>query len=227
MAPSLQQEELNNRYIWNPPRNVRLDDLISAAKDGLYVKDQPSDYIVGMLLVAEKLGFIENEDGGLFQVPFYERNGNCMNLRVIYRNCHYGHAFLGPDGKVLSIGERLLCGDEDHDNSDLTIDTIDQHPNYNEWLCTTFFPKRTRGDSYHRITTNDSKKDCDDYVNSFPYTPGPNHTFPGPNANRMLRNMMGGGAIENQQAALDNQAVAQKKARILAAFTQLLDAIMD
>lgn len=180
---ALTAEEWASRHIYDPPpRLIHLKDLIDAAKDGISVQDLPSDHVVGMLYCAAKLGPIKQWEGALFHLPFTFRGR--LKLRVgIYDKMHFGHPFLGPDGKVLELGGRLLNGGGHHfhQKSNLDLDTLPQHPRYKAWIETTFYlNKGEKYSTYVRINENNSKDTCASPFQqkpSPPYEPGPIFTY--------------------------------------------------
>ena len=93
MTSAPTRAELALRHIYDPaPGSIHIKDLIRMAKDGFYVKDKPSDYVIGMILHARDICSILAWHGTLFQLPFVKG----MSLRTGY--AHYGQPFLGPDG---------------------------------------------------------------------------------------------------------------------------------
>jgi hypothetical protein len=159
------------RHIYDPvPGSIHIKDLIRMAKDGYYVKDKPSDYVIGMILHARDICNILAWHGTLFQLPFVKG----MSLRTGY--AHYGQPFLGPDGLILTLSGRTLKGSEnnDLDDSPLTEDTITKHPNYAAWLANALYAGGEKESyAYNQVHSYNTLKDCDAHVNSLPYTPGP------------------------------------------------------
>ena len=146
------------------------------AKNGFYVKDKPSDYVIGMILHARDICSILAWHGTLFQLPFVKG----MSLRTGY--AHYGQPFLGPDGLILTLSGRTLKGSEnnDLDDSPLTEDTITKHPNYATWLANTLYAGGEKESyAYKQVYAYNTLKDCDAHVNALPYTPGHNTRAPG------------------------------------------------
>jgi len=178
MTPLPTPEELAARHLFDPvPGSVHIRDLINQVKDGIYAKDKLSDYAIGIILWAKYIGMITAWEGTLFQVPWVKD----MKLRV--KVPHVGRPLLGPDGNFLTLMGRALQGasEGDLDKSNLTPDALLSHPGYANWVKRNLFAGRTpEATRYKRVRDADNVKDCDVYVNSIPYAPGPLSTPPAP-----------------------------------------------
>jgi hypothetical protein len=169
MTPLPKKHELATRQLYNPlPGTVNLTDLINMVKDGVYAKDFISDYVTGLLIVAARgTKRIQVWEGTLFQRPFVR------NMEIRIKEPHYGHPFVGPDGLPMRLGERRLYGGKGKAGvkfSNLTLETLEQHPNFHDWYREHF---HFDGATYVRLLKCNSRKACDDNVNSKPYVPGP------------------------------------------------------
>jgi hypothetical protein len=173
-------EELAERQLLNPSRGkMHLNDLMNQVKDGIYAKDFISDHVIGILLLGLWVGLLSEWEVMLFQLPFTNPDNikNGMTFRKNYNN--YGNPFFGPDGRILTLHGRYLCGDDDSGvgASDLDLDGIRNHPEFENWVKSTLFAGGEPTDStYARVRAlkdTNTKKKCDDYINSRTYTPGP------------------------------------------------------
>lgn len=172
MTPLPTQNELAQRYIYDPPEGtIHIRGLINRAKDGQYVKDIISDYLIGVLGFGKVEGCIKVWEGQLFQMPF--RKG----MRIRSGQPHCGRPFLDPDGLPMEICNRLLCGyqgDNGGASSMYTFETVKRHPNYQQWKRNVLFAGGNENDGVYKSTgQRNSLKDCDRYVNGRAYEPGP------------------------------------------------------
>ncbi|TAQ85611.1 hypothetical protein B7494_g6065 [Chlorociboria aeruginascens] len=171
MTPQPTPAELSQRSVLDVSEGtIHLIDLVEMVKDGLYAKDIISDHIIGVLLMGKELGVVAPWEGTLFQVPFVR------GMKVRVRSEHIGRPFAGPDGKALKLGGRWLHGATPNaEKSDLaTIEEIQAHPQYEPWLRATLYAGRHRTQTeYIRVRTAKTLSQCDNYVNTRPYTPGP------------------------------------------------------
>jgi len=184
MTKTLESQDLAQRYVYNPrPGVVHIYDMINRVKDGVYAEDKISDYVIGMLLFAVFMGFIEPWEAALFQVPFVFRVKKTLQLRVNRKHLGLvpvGRPFIGPDGKVISRDGRTFRGfDSNREQSSLSFAQIKSHPGYRRWLKDTMY---AGGDEfsnvYNRTSDRNSKSKCDNYVNERNYTPGPTSIHP-------------------------------------------------
>jgi hypothetical protein len=178
MTPLPTPDEIATRHTFDPaPGTVHVRDLIAMAKDGIYVKDRVSDHVIGMLVLGKSVGVVTTWEGTLFQLPFVK------SMKIRSGNEHLGHAFTDPDGDVLILGGRTLHGSSDVgiQLSAFTADTLKGHAQYSTWLTNTLYAGRAAdATTYIRVRNNNKLKDCDDYINSVPYTPGPMSVPPAP-----------------------------------------------
>ena len=173
--------ELAERRLLNPSRGkMHINDLMNQVKDGIYAEDYISGYVMGMLLMALSIGLLSEWEVMLFQLPFTnpESIKNVMAFRKTYK--HYGNPFFGPDGRILTLHGRYLYGDGDSGvaASELDLDGVRDHPEFESWIKNTLYAGGEPTDStYARVRPlkdTNTKKKCDDYINSLPkYTPGP------------------------------------------------------
>jgi hypothetical protein len=115
MTPLPTPEELLQRWIYDPdPETIHIKDLGNMAADGLYVKDQISDYLIGILIIAVEEGVIERWVAETFQLPFVEDSWGqeTPDLRLRKKCSHVGNACKGPDGKILTLLGRKLAGSD-------------------------------------------------------------------------------------------------------------------
>ena len=153
------------------------------AKDGHYVKDKLSDHVIGMLLLAKIRGDIKQWETNLFQVPFK------MDMKFRASADHYGHPFIGPDNKILTLNGRCLKGASTEELAQSRLEfpeldgpALEYHPGYDAWINRVLFAghiQGVNGTTYTRTGTNNTKKDCDASVNKKPYQPGPQSQPPG------------------------------------------------
>jgi hypothetical protein len=175
-------QDLVRRRLLDPrPGHFHICDLINRVKDGLYAKDYISDYVLGMILWALFCDIIrEKDDAMVFQLAFVHPGFTHREFRKGYNN--YGRPFLGPDGLILTLEGRLLCGDG---TSGIGVSPLDRpediktHPNYESWLKASLYAGLEPGDIlYKRIhPTLNTKKKCDAHINArfdeHGYEPGP------------------------------------------------------
>ena len=171
MTPLPSPEELAARHLYNPNHGtVHIRDLINQAKDGLYVKDVLSDYVIGLLLAGKAYGLVKAWEGTLFQIPFVKG----MKLRSNVK--HAGEPFLDMHGAYLTIEGRALHGGstDSEPMSLLDLGNIKHDDFFEVWKNAAFFAGRGEGGTiYQRVRSENTLKDCDRYVNSQPYKPGP------------------------------------------------------
>jgi len=79
------------------PDSIHFGDFISAFQDGLYNKERPSDYVIGMLLLANKRNLLTKVVGDLMQVPF------TRGMKIRQNHPHVGHPFLDPNGDAMML----------------------------------------------------------------------------------------------------------------------------
>jgi hypothetical protein len=62
-----------------------------------------------ILWALDEGSLIEENNGALcLQAPFWRENRKILSIRQTHE--HTGHPFLGPDGRVLALKGRTLCG---------------------------------------------------------------------------------------------------------------------
>jgi hypothetical protein len=171
MTPTPTRDELAARYVFDPvPGTVHILDLVTMAKDGIYVKDKVSDYVIGMLVWAKQTEVISAWEGTLFQIPFVK------GMKIRSGTEHVGYPFTDPDGKVLELAGRTLHGSDstNFELSPLTTSTLKGHAQYSAWVQTTLYAGGAEdATTYARVRNTYTLKACDAYVNSVPYAPGP------------------------------------------------------
>ncbi|ATZ46597.1 hypothetical protein BCIN_02g00010 [Botrytis cinerea B05.10] len=172
MTPKATKEEDANRAIWNPtPGTIHIGDAINRLKDGQYAKEIVSDYVLGIFFLAESIGIIKKWEGSLLQWPFTKN----MKLRKVLP--HVGEPFNGPDGKPIYHAGRLLCGHSGFRieeailnqwaRSEFNLKSMKKSGAHQSWLKHHLYADREKDDlQYRRTNVNNSKKSCDDFVNS-------------------------------------------------------------
>lgn len=111
MTPPLAKGEYDVSWIYDPaPASVHTINLVNQAKNGEYAEDKLSDHIFGVILRAlDEGGLIEEKNGTLcLQALFWHKNRKILSIHQAHE--HIGHPFLGPDGSVLALKGRTLCG---------------------------------------------------------------------------------------------------------------------
>jgi len=182
MTPQPNPEELRARSVFDPiPGSFHFLDLIDLLKDGIYAKDRPSAYVIGLLLFAKEAEMIKVWEGQLMQIPFVRG----MVIRANHPN--FGHPFLDPDGNVMGLpGGRTFNGslpEGSFRHSTLTVAGVKAHAGYDNWLQVNY-NFNGAAQTYARVSERNSLKTCDDWVNSQPYNPGPLSVTLGQYANK-------------------------------------------
>ena len=122
--------------------NIHLGDLSQQVQDGIYAKDKLSDQVVGIILWALEINPIDKEAASLFQTLFYPTEPHVTDLTMRWRpefrpsGPRHGtkfNPFIDPDGKILVLNDRYLCGDYDgkYEISELDPKGLKAHPRYN------------------------------------------------------------------------------------------------
>jgi hypothetical protein len=159
-------------------------DLQAQLKDGVYAKDRPSDHIIGMVLWALQVDLLGNEwqhsEAMLFQVPFWNYNKKKNETRFRGMAGQVGRPFLGPDNLAVTLRDRTLRGSNINlQASNLTPAQVIAYPQYKKWLSKNLSAGRNEdSDTYVRTSNRNSKKECDEWVNSRPHQHGPLSTRP-------------------------------------------------
>ncbi|KAK6591297.1 hypothetical protein H4I96_12455 [Botrytis cinerea] len=178
------------RFVYDPQfYSVHILELINEAKDGLYMKDIISDYAMGLLFLAYQKGIIGYYDIRLFQEPFVrvgKRKGFGISGKVTVRafRPHCGRPFCDPDGLPMVWHGYIFLGDRGYrmsradrrtvPRSPYNFDTIQTHPNYQQWLASHLWQGEVPGPGvYQRIAARVRWQDCHEFVNTRPYVPGP------------------------------------------------------
>ncbi|KAK6591454.1 hypothetical protein H4I96_12364 [Botrytis cinerea] len=230
------------RFVYDPQfYSVHILELINEAKDGLYMKDIISDYAMGLLFLAYQKGIIGYYDIRLFQEPFVrvgKRKGFGISGKVTVRafRPHCGRPFCDPDGLPMVWHGYIFLGDRGYrmsradrrtvPRSPYNFDTIQTHPNYQQWLASHLWQGEVPGPGvYQRIAARVRWQDCHEFVNTRPYVPGPvsvpqslpNYAMSWVTAKWPEEEWPGGGHLARHKAQAQAAAQAQAQAAAQAA----------
>jgi hypothetical protein len=170
MTPKPSAKDFDTYHLYDPaPGTVHITDLINMAKDGHYLKDKLSDYVVGLLVVARQHDVITAAEGAMFQLPFVRG----MVLRKKYP--HYGLPLKDWNGKVLSLLDRRFEGSDaaNVQPSSHDFSTFLSSPKFPLWAKTHLYAGRGKESLTYSRTTDSTMGETTKRVNSFPYAPGP------------------------------------------------------
>jgi hypothetical protein len=96
-----------------------------------------SDFAAGASKLALELKYITRPQAYHY-VAVFNSDGNFVTIRK-----HEGDPFLGPDGKPMRIGKELMnSGNEKLGESDCRMETLHEHPKYEQWLKKTLYHRR-------------------------------------------------------------------------------------
>lgn len=139
MTPNISNDVMASRPLYDPPPGtIHVKDLVRMEDRK---KNRLSDYLVGAIAIAVKVGAIFKYEADIFETV-YKRGAKIRKMRR-----HEGEPFLDPDGKIMKIDGEAYSGSSRISVGRFDINNVDDHPAYKDWCSRLIFAGRGDADS--------------------------------------------------------------------------------